>query len=169
MEMCFECHGEGGAPVACDTCHAARLPAERIQTGVFSVTHGEDYLKTHGMGGTGTCSPCHAQSKCASCHGPGVPHPKDFVNKHAVPAKSDGAQCTTCHVTAFCSDCHQVEMPHPTEFVKSHGDLVEANSETTCRRCHDPADCTVCHEKHVHPVTIDQMEQLKQFSPGDER
>ena len=160
MEMCFECHGAGGAPSECDLCHTTRRPSDRVASGTFAVTHGKDWLKTHGMGGADTCSPCHDSSKCAGCHGTGVPHVKDFVNKHSAPASDAGAQCEGCHTETFCTACHGVEMPHPVQFLMKHAEASEPDDGASCLRCHDPVDCTECHERHVHPVTIEQLREL---------
>lgn len=161
MEMCFECHGGSSAPDDCDVCHASRLPADRIKSGTFAVTHGADWRKTHGLGDMRTCVACHDSSKCDKCHGTGVPHSADFVIKHGEPATSADAKCLECHVRAFCSDCHGYEMPHPVEFRRGHARIVERDGEKRCERCHDPADCVRCHEDHVHPTTIEQLERIR--------
>lgn len=167
MDMCFDCHGVGGATAECDACHSARLPRDRVKTGTFAVTHGPDYLKTHGMGQMSSCGACHPPAKCESCHGPGVPHAVDFVNKHAAEAKAKTAKCTGCHQKKFCDDCHQTSMPHTVEFKRGHGAIVDASGEKPCLRCHEKADCTSCHESHVHPVTAEQMEQFQNDGDGE--
>jgi len=160
MVMCFECHGSGNLSAECDLCHAAKLPDERVKTDVFRVTHGPNYLKTHGMGDMNSCVACHESSKCAKCHGAGLPHPADFVSNHADSALSKSAKCTDCHAKQFCNDCHGYPMPHPEKFTKGHGELVDRVGDEACKKCHDPADCTQCHEDHVHPTTLDQLRSL---------
>lgn len=165
MELCFECHADVGAPVACDSCHSDRLPTDRIKTGTFAVTHGPDYLTTHGMGRMTTCGPCHAPDKCVGCHGAGVPHAARFVQQHAQIAADPAADCTSCHLQTFCSNCHGLEMPHPPSFTAEHSQIVEREGEEGCATCHAPDDCTRCHEMHVHPTTIEQLEGFGILTP----
>lgn len=168
MDMCFDCHGTDVAPDACDLCHSARLPKDRVQTGTFAVTHGPNYLETHGMGNMRTCSACHESGKCERCHGAGLPHGSGFMNKHATFAQDASADCTGCHESGFCMDCHGMEMPHPASFTPQHASIVEADGDTLCNRCHGGTDCSECHEKHVHPVTLDQLRSLGVEVPGGE-
>lgn len=167
MDMCFDCHGTDDVSGDCDLCHSAKLPDDRVKTDVFAVTHGPNYLKTHGMGKMSTCRACHEPSKCSKCHGAGLPHAADFVSNHAGAATDATAKCTDCHTEKFCLDCHIYPMPHPRTFTESHAKLVEEKGDTTCKRCHDPKDCTQCHEDHVHPTTLDQLRSLGVPSGGD--
>lgn len=166
MDPCFECHATAGITTACDACHAGRLPSERIKSGPFVVTHGPDYLKTHGMGRMTTCSACHEQDRCARCHGAGVPHGVKFVQQHASQAASSAAKCSGCHVEAFCSDCHAYPMPHPAEFTPQHADIVEKDGRDGCLTCHVESDCVRCHVKHVHPTTLNQLRGLGVLGEG---
>lgn len=160
MQMCFDCHGGAAAPADCDLCHAAKLPDDRVRTDVFAITHGPNYERTHGMGRMTSCSACHEDTKCAKCHGAGLPHGNNFVSEHGPSATSAAAKCTSCHQERFCSDCHGYEMPHPRTFTKGHGRLVDDQGDSSCTKCHDASDCTRCHESHVHPTTIEQLEGL---------
>lgn len=169
MEMCFECHGKGNVGAECDSCHTAKLPTDRVQSGSFSVTHGPNYKQTHGMGSMDTCAACHVQAKCAKCHGPGLPHEPDFVSKHGPFTRAPNAKCTTCHVERFCTDCHLYSMPHPARFVADHSDVVERDGQAGCLRCHAQNDCQQCHLDHVHPVTLDQQKRLGIDGEGDDR
>jgi len=164
MEMCFDCHGGDGITDDCMACHTGRLARDRISTGTFAVTHGPEYLQTHGMGRMSTCVPCHQPQRCAGCHGAGLPHGPDFMRTHARSATDADARCQTCHQATFCSDCHVYEMPHTEEFVRGHASTIEADGEDGCRRCHQDPDCTECHERHVHPVTAEQLMQFG-FTP----
>ena len=161
MQMCYECHGAGNAPTACDTCHEGKLPNTRIKTGTFAVTHGPNYRKTHGMGDMKTCVACHNSGDCAKCHGGGVPHSAAFVSTHGDIAKSRSAKCTSCHRASFCADCHGFVMPHPKSFTQSHSKLVKRDGQTECERCHVTSDCQRCHEAHVHPTTTEQMKSFR--------
>lgn len=151
MFDCLSCHNKTQQTQDCDSCHAGRLPEDRIKTGSFAVTHGPDWQKTHGMGNMSACSACHTADKCAKCHGTGVPHTYSFQRVHGSYGKSAGAQCATCHTTAYCQDCHGIEMPHPAGFKETHSDTVKADGQDLCMTCHIQSDCTTCHTMHIHP------------------
>ena len=111
------------------------------------------------MGDLAKCSECHARDYCVDCHGIELPHADRYVESaHSVEAKSVPTSCGGCHVRDFCDSCHGIEMPHQASFVRGHSATVEAQTDESCVRCHTESDCVTCHVKHVHPVTIEQME-----------
>ncbi len=150
MDTCLECH-VSKASTACDLCHVeGRRAADRITSGIFAVTHGADWQKTHGMGNSATCVVCHTAATCEKCHGPGLPHDAKFISTHTTYATAPGAKCDGCHEKSFCDGCHGLQMPHSTEFKRKHATEAAAD-RALCDRCHSAADCTTCHVKHVHP------------------
>lgn len=150
METCLGCHVSQGA-AECDLCHDGRLPADRVTTGVFAITHGPQWESTHGMGDSATCIACHTAASCEKCHGVGLPHSVKYVERHAADAARPEARCGSCHETStFCDGCHGLPMPHPAGFTEGHAALAEAD-QRLCDRCHADPDCTRCHEMHVHP------------------
>ncbi|MDZ4169185.1 MAG: hypothetical protein U1E26_05970 [Coriobacteriia bacterium] len=149
METCLQCHASDGS-VACDLCHVGRSPENRIRTGVFAITHGPEWERTHGMGDSSTCAACHTAADCGTCHGPGLPHDGGFMKEHSTFSQDRKAKCESCHEPQFCDGCHGLSMPHPRRFVIAHGVEAEQN-RTLCSRCHVDTDCSVCHVKHVHP------------------
>lgn len=165
MELCLDCHAAVQGPTGCDSCHRGRLAADRIKTGTFAVTHGPNYQTTHGLGRMTTCGPCHDESKCAGCHGAGVPHGGRFVQRHSDIALREDATCEACHTQEFCSNCHSIEMPHPPSFTPEHATIVKRDGDTLCKTCHAPEDCVRCHEMHVHPVTLEQLRGLGVIPP----
>lgn len=132
METCLGCH-VSKASTKCDLCHQGRLPASRVTSGVFAVTHGAEWQKTHGMGNSATCSICHTAASCEKCHGPGLPHDPKFIQKHSTFAQRPDAKCSMCHDKTFCSDCHGLSMPHPAQFTRQHAKSAEAN-RAQCNR-----------------------------------
>ncbi|MGA2297599.1 MAG: hypothetical protein ABSG15_08640 [FCB group bacterium] len=54
-----------------------------------------------------SCSLCHQQDFCFSCHKVEIPHPEDFADKHKeIIQKKGKALCFNCHKTEFCKGCH---------------------------------------------------------------
>lgn len=152
MDGCLECHAASEVRRDCTTCHEGRREADRTLKGAWSVTHGPDWERTHGMGNLATCTACHEESVCAKCHGVGVPHGVNFSNEHGTVSQSAEANCSSCHRTEFCTDCHgDFQMPHPVEFTKTHSQLVDSDGSTACLNCHTQQDCDNCHAAHVHP------------------
>lgn len=149
MKTCLECHVAREA-MDCAMCHEGRSREDRITSGTFAITHGEQWEQTHGMGDSATCVACHTAASCVTCHGAGTPHISNFVRVHSDYALSPEAQCTDCHQQRFCDDCHGLEMPHTSEFVRMHAQPAQAD-ERSCMRCHLQADCDLCHDTHVHP------------------
>lgn len=150
METCLGCHVAKEASADCSLCHEGRLPADRITTGVFAITHGERWRETHGMGDAGTCTACHSAANCATCHGSGLPHEPGFVKVHAGFATGKDQRCTSCHERVFCDSCHGTPMPHTRAFTRDHA-AATRKDEALCSRCHAQEDCVTCHVKHVHP------------------
>lgn len=152
MDQCVACHGQYGATVKCDACHAGKLQQARLTSGPWQVTHGPRWQQTHGMGDLSTCTACHEPSKCVKCHRTEIPHPADFFRTHGRQALNEDARCTQCHATkGWCTSCHGTEMPHKDGFLKTHSKSASSPSDKTCRRCHGEADCKNCHEAHTHP------------------
>lgn len=157
MNACISCHAERQIDSSkCASCHVGGSQ-NATRTGVassFSVTHGPNWKQMHGTGDLSTCISCHAQSECARCHGPLVPHDRYIVKTHGIAAvKPGGAEkCATCHKDQkFCNDCHGIAMPHPSNFLQTHVTETQKTGEETCYNCHNKQDCDNCHAAHVHP------------------
>ncbi|NTU70915.1 MAG: hypothetical protein HGB10_03725 [Coriobacteriia bacterium] len=165
MDGCLKCHVELGS-TKCDTCHDDKSEDKRIQTSVFAVTHGKDWLKNHGMGDSASCIVCHQSDKCAKCHGPGLPHDKEFLEKHSTISKDPAAKCSMCHMDSFCADCHGLEMPHTRTFTRNHATRAKI-AESLCKRCHEASDCQTCHIKHIHPGGAIDLNTTATVSGGE--
>jgi hypothetical protein len=152
MEECVACHKKQQAPSACDTCHAGKRPRDRLRTGAWQVTHGENWKSTHGQGDVRYCATCHPSSDCVRCHNTPVPHPADFGATHGKESLKPGASCETCHKgKELCIGCHKIPMPHPAGFLKRHSTVAKGAADPICAKCHDAESCNGCHTKHVHP------------------
>lgn len=127
-----------------------------------------------GVGGvtpaTVTCSNCHAQESCRTCHRDGdtpainalpstrsdtvlgVPippkpvHAPGFLKAHPAQAAAGGT-CDACHARSFCVNCHQGQKSeyHPLDFVQQHGPEAYS-SDAQCTACHSTETfCRTCH------------------------
>lgn len=129
MNDCTSCHRSMRVSLECETCHAGRMASTRSSLPEFGVTHGPTWEQTHGMGDMGSCLVCHAEDACMGCHGPGVPHPANFLQSHAAVSIRGDAACLSCHDDTFCYSCHLTEMPHPEVFVRGHAVTVEQDGD----------------------------------------
>jgi hypothetical protein len=195
MAACTSCHEhqKAFAEARCTPCHVdlkGYLPKTAFR-------HEGDWLRTHGQLAkptAQTCAACHDQTSCAECHAaqtvaarPSVIFPEevdkafihrgDYVARHTVEARANGASCRTCHGSAFCNACHtaqgvtdtatNVRDPHPTGWATDkgtshfHGDAARRDI-LSCAGCHDngaAATCVGCHQVggvggNPHPATF---------------
>jgi len=182
MAACTSCHEhqQAFAEARCTPCHVdlkGYLPATAFR-------HQGDWLRTHGQlakPSAQTCAACHDQTSCAECHAaqtvatrPSVVFPEqvdkafihrgDYVSRHMIEARANGASCRTCHGSAFCEACHtaqgltaaatNVRDPHPVGWSTDkgtthfHGDAARRDI-LSCAGCHDngaSSTCVGCHQ-----------------------
>lgn len=130
------------------------------------------------------CSTCHVGTDnpeekvtapspevCADCHDPqdvaayfpvGAFHREDWLQTHAMEARSGSDRCTTCHEGSdTCAMCHDGEnidiLTHPRNWVFLHS--IEArHGETDCKSCHSSEQfCSDCHQmEQVQPTSHQQ-------------
>lgn len=144
IDKCLVCHNSK------DAAQYPRLfQADKQDTTPWSLTHGKDTIKTHGLGGTKTCQGCHSKNFCTKCHKVEVPHLENFSYDHSQYKNSQS--CLTCHKQSFCNDCHKIGMPHPNDWLSKHRKATNQFGESTCNNCHVKYECTECHERHIHP------------------
>lgn len=155
----------GGAPIACDTCHAD-IPRSRSVSDV-SVPKMQ------------RCATCHQDSqktpdrvriaKCDVCHeaiDTGLPpanhlvgkelpenHTVEFRTNHGEQAASKDSNCKFCHdgltdsPRESCYQCHQIMRPRDHNLgwrEDSHGREAASDRER-CAGCHNADYCTACH------------------------
>ncbi len=151
MERCIACHDGKKASADCNICHVGRADKKlRVKTS-WSVTHGPNWKRVHGMGNLATCGVCHAGDYCKRCHNTSLPHPEFWVRLHPADAKKDVKGCYDCHHRSFCDNCHGLRMPHPSGFLREHAKEVEKRGRGACYRCHLESGCERCHSRHIHP------------------
>ncbi len=151
MNQCLDCHNTDRVRADCNVCHDEKSEKDRIRSGEWAVTHGENWEQTHGMGDLDTCAACHPNDYCVRCHGMRLPHGTNFIRSHPQSALLQPKDCAVCHQQQFCDSCHGIRMPHPASFTPKHSAVVGSEGQEKCLRCHVQDDCTTCHVKHVHP------------------
>ena len=152
----------------CSKCHT-RLPEPMVQVPISD--------------GHAACMTCHehaeaqADARCSTCHldlkkfglkpVADFSHQGDFLKRHGMAARAEGASCATCHEQSTCLDCHartsmtglNVVLPdrpdrsfiHRNDFVSRHP-IEAAADPASCRRCHAVSSCEQCHAaQHVTP------------------
>ena len=175
-QTCATCHTRE----SCQTCHTqaplvpivAAMPA-RVPGGAPGVDlsawrppgHVPGFRTNHrevAAGGDASCSRCHRQTFCATCHdGPKQPafHAVNFVTRHAAAALTNANECAACHqVQKFCRDCHlqigtaassrssatgQYHNAQPNWFFAHSG--AARRSLESCTTCHTQSFCLECH------------------------
>jgi hypothetical protein len=141
MSVCLTCHDGITASSECDTCHAGR-PLDDA-----SAVSGDPTDTPI------TCTGCHqpeTDARCISCHGLELPHPVDFMSRHAGMSFRDPALCARCHENARTTDacaCHQDGEMHGAyaQWFPRHGPTAQTNWPGGCN-CHDVSFCAQCHE-----------------------
>lgn len=156
--------------------HAAHLP--RVEG---------DCTKCHGNAHTATelpvqtpsmalCLTCHNHSeeyqasRCTRCHPvlqrlpleavAEFSHGGNWIERHGMLARTEGAACQECHPQPMCASCHSRVTPaaparlfpekvegtllHRGDFLTTHSIEARADGDT-CYRCHDQQYCESCH------------------------
>jgi hypothetical protein len=179
MDACTQCHQHKEAfnQSRCGQCH---LDLTRYSLHPISLySHQGDFLRDHGRAANASCATCHDQTFCADCHARTVStrieihepervdrrfvHRNDFLGRHSVEARFDGASCRRCHGSSFCADCHQQNGltpqaqnprdPHPPGWAvrgagsEFHGTAAR-NDITSCAACHDQGAQSICVQCH---------------------
>ena len=182
MDRCTQCHEHKQAlnQGKCAQCH---LDLTRYQLRPISLySHQGDFVREHpraARAAADSCATCHEQSFCKDCHAKTVStkienkfpervdryfiHRNDFLSRHSIEARWDGASCRRCHGSSFCEDCHRVQNltplsanprdPHPPGWalpgggVEFHGAAARRDI-TSCAACHDQGARSICVDCH---------------------
>lgn len=81
----------------------------------------------------------------------GAAHDLNFVQDHAMVAKSSPKLCQACHDDDDCLDCHTGSLRpmriHAADYLSTHG-LDARSGRIDCQSCHrSQSDCLACHER----------------------
>lgn len=143
MTVCLTCHDGERAPAGCDVCHVAD-PLDRASPQSFAASAKVEV----------TCDGCHrpeTEARCVDCHGLVLPHPEEFMGRHAGMSYDDPSLCARCHEFARSDEgcgCHPDTNLHGTysEWFPRHGVRARASWPGGCS-CHDVRFCAFCHEE----------------------
>lgn len=150
MASCLKCHDGKQAPNECSLCH---LRLGEIKPALYNpawVQHHRENLETAGRE---SCSRCHGDQFCRSCHTVARPlsHTSTWVHDHAKMDPKDRPQCAQCHPTRgdrpeadFCTECHQARRAHGPGYVREHPKEFQKEPDT-CGQCHKESFCQDCH------------------------
>lgn len=118
-QFCVECHQ--GRSKSANAPRARVVPASH-RKGKWRATHGGLFLAKKG-----DCGACHDDASCRLCHKTTMPHPANWIQKHAPEPGVRTTDCDMCHTDRrTCQDCHH----KPVMSVE----LVASN----CVPCHKP-------------------------------
>lgn len=134
---CAQCHPQGALPTEadCRSCHNGDTAPSTCNT-------------CHPVGPDGRLRTAWPRGQLKPATG-ALAHGTDWVQQHALPAKTEPATCDACHTPRDCSTCHQgrlrpVEI-HPADYILSHPAEARRRSQT-CETCHRPQTfCRGCH------------------------
>jgi doubled CXXCH motif protein len=128
----------------------------RVHAAGFSTNH-----SAAAASGRTTCSGCHEQRFCESCHegtsGARRFHTAAYMSKHAADAYGQEKNCSSCHNTeSFCRSCHvksglnaagnggvAAHTGQPA-WLLQHGEAARQGL-AGCTSCHQQRDCLRCH------------------------
>jgi hypothetical protein len=147
MTRCMDCHAQRRVANDCETCHTVirKEWAPESHQHNWKQMHGPT-VRAHSSASSDSCSLCHQDSKCISCHREEPPqsHNNFFrLRGHGIAASMDRQSCATCHEPDSCESCHADVLP------MSHRGLWGAPKDTHCLTCHFPLGsdaCIVCHK-----------------------
>lgn len=102
--FCAECH-VGGFKMADDTVSVAVVPADHRER-EWIPGHGREFLAQRGA-----CSTCHTPQSCINCHSTPMPHPPQWLSRHAAGNGYPKEDCKVCHRNrSDCQDCHHYQV-----------------------------------------------------------
>jgi len=165
QESCYGCHRleERVPPVRALASRASGAAYGVDLAGIRPADHLPDQLLRHRVtaaAGDATCSRCHTQRYCASCHDAAKApafHGSNFVQRHAQQAFAREEECASCHNTqVFCRSCHRMLGRADTQapagkyhdkqpgWLFGHGGIARRSIEA-CASCHAQNFCLTCH------------------------
>lgn len=146
----------------CAKCHANAKTAEQLPVDLPKMSlclgchnHAEEYEASR-------CQRCHpVLERMPLTAVAEFNHAGNWIERHGMLARSEGASCVNCHPQAMCTSCHSKVAPaaparlyperveraliHRGDFLTQHSIDARAEGEL-CYRCHDSGYCQQCHQ-----------------------
>lgn len=166
MESCTMCHESA----ICVDCHLGGV--EMVDGNLSPVVLPDDHkqrewMPSHGgefLGQRGACSVCHTSDSCTECHFTPMPHPIQWLSRHAAGngypkddcnvCHTDRAECQECHhshvadaelLAENCVDCHEEMKTEPPTDIKNIPMAEHAVHFNVQERVGRPYVCNDCH------------------------
>ncbi len=171
--LCSECHR--GERVLADGSTSEQIVPDDHLTPEWMQEHGAGFL-----GGEGACSICHTSASCERCHQTPMPHPTDWLARHAANGypsddckvcHTDRASCQECHHQGLrstellqpnCVDCHEEMRTEPPTDIQNMALVTHAVHFEVEERVGRPYICDDCHVgftiARVRDVGVHQFE-----------
>ncbi len=180
MSTCLECHEAEFQQARCTPCHVAEHLVQ-LRPESF-MRHDSNWWRDHARSAERSpqiCAECHGETWCSECHSQRrglpidqrlpeaierrLPHPGDFIVRHAIEARARSASCLSCHTSQSCDACHLERgvsaaglgsvSPHPPGWVSGGGSRAghgraARRDIVSCMGCHDHGPLTNCIECH---------------------
>lgn len=156
-DFCVDCH-QGRKRRADGTLSQRVIPADHRQA-TWRGKHGGRFLAQEGV-----CGSCHDAQSCTPCHQTAMPHPADWLSKHASANSKKDADCNVCHkerercqqchhdrvkraelTAANCVGCHDEMKPKPGTGIKNKGFAEHAVHFDVGKKKGKPYTCDDCH------------------------
>jgi predicted CXXCH cytochrome family protein len=145
---CAKCHGDAKT--------ATELPVERpaMAKCLTCHNHAEEYEASR-------CTRCHPVLQRMPLEAVAeFSHAGNWIERHGMLSRSEGATCLECHPQAFCTECHSRVAPaaparlypeqvartliHRGDWLSTH--FIDARADgDVCYRCHEANYCQQCH------------------------
>jgi hypothetical protein len=156
-------HIERVGDEGCAKCHPAvdwdeaPVPLPNMDSCLECHNHDQDYARAE-------CLHCHPSLRAKPLRAIAeFDHAGDWMSRHGLQARNQGAACQQCHTDSTCSECHSRVAPavnaqlfpeavgrnllHRGDFRSTHAMEARADGDT-CLRCHHTNYCAQCHEQH---------------------
>jgi len=172
MRYCLECHDGKQATAKCEDCHLKDIHLARLKK---EVPEEAPKVSAGPIRCYNVCHPKEVDALCTPCHGVEMPHPREFIARHAQYSYNNPALCVRCHeergaTTARQCGCHPPEdTMHGTyeSWFILHRTQARAGDPSTNCLCHYSAFAArdICDFCHLEGSPLRRWQQQAQQSP----
>lgn len=172
MRYCLECHDGARATARCEDCHIKDIYLARLKK---EVPEESPRVSAGPIQCYNVCHPKEVDAICTPCHGVEMPHPREFIARHATYSYENRALCVRCHeergaTTARPCGCHPPEDTmhgsYESWFIQ-HRSVARAGSTSTNCLCHYSAfsSSDICDVCHLEGSPLRRWQQQAQQAP----